>query len=78
MDILVAAIASAAMQTAPAAPAAHAQHSPTQQAQSTQQQSHDHKCCKEVNGKMECQMMKGHEGHSKGAGESPGGQKHNH
>ena len=69
MNILLAAIASVALQQTPAAPAAHTQHSPPQQAQ---QQSQEHKCCKHVNGKMECAMMKGHQGHGKDAVESPG------
>jgi len=66
MTILLAAAALAAAQTAPA-PVDHSQHSPAQHAQHQQgqQQGHaqhkgEHECCKEVNGKMECRMMKGH------------------
>lgn len=66
MNILIAVAAMAAAQTSPAAPVDHSQHSPAQHAQHQQatgdhaQHKGEHKCCKEVNGKMECQMMKGH------------------
>lgn len=59
MNILLASILLAAAQ----APVDHSQHNPAQHAQHQQgQKGHEgeHKCCKEVNGKMECQMMKGH------------------
>lgn len=72
MNILLVAVAVAAAQGAPAAPVDHSQHSPAQHAQHQQGQSakHDgeHKCCKEVNGKMECQMMKAHEAQHHGQG----------
>ena len=65
MNILFAAIALAAAQAAQPAPADHSQHNAAQPAKHQQgqkgQQDGEHKCCKQVNGKMECQMMKGHE-----------------
>lgn len=64
MNILIAAAALAAAQTTNSAPVDHSQHSPAQHAQHQHgqhaQHQGEHKCCKEVNGKMECQMMKGH------------------
>ncbi len=64
MTSLLAAVALAAAQAAPAAPVDHKQHSATQHAQH-QQQGHgqhrgQHECCKKVDGKMVCTMMKGH------------------
>ena len=56
---LVAAALAAATPAAPAAPVDHSQHTPAQHAQH-QKGEGEHKCCKEVNGKMECRMMKGH------------------
>ena len=78
MNILFAAAAIAAAQTAPA-PVDHSQHNAAQHAQhqkGQQQGEHaqhqgEHKCCKEVNGKMECQMMQGH-GAEKGQGKHQG------
>ena len=65
MNMLFAAVAFAAAQAAQPAPADHSQHNAAQHAQHQQGQKgqHDgeHKCCKQVNGKMECQMMKDHE-----------------
>ena len=64
MNIVFAAVALAAAQAAQPAPADHSQHSAAQHAQHQQgpkgQHDAEHKCCKEENGKMECQMMKGH------------------
>lgn len=61
MNILLAAAALVATQAAQPARTDHSQHSASQHAQHQQgQHQGDHKCCKEVNGKMECQMMKGH------------------
>lgn len=79
MNILFTALAFAAAQAAPASTdhsqhnaAQHAQHQQGQQ-QQVQHAQHkgEHKCCKEVNGKMECQMMKGH-GTEKGQGQHQG------
>lgn len=78
MNILLVAAAFAASQAAPAAPVDHSQHNAAQHAQHQKsgEAKHDcEKCCKEVNGKTECQMMKGdaakkggetghHQGHS--------------
>lgn len=77
MNILIATLALAA---APAAPADHSQHSPAQHAQHqagghAQHQQGKHEggsCCKEVNGKMECQMMKEHGGHKGGQASDQG------
>lgn len=76
MNILIAALALAA---APAAPVDHSQHSPAQHAQQqgqhAQHQQGKHEggsCCKEVNGKMECQMMKSHGGSKAGQGDVQG------
>ena len=79
MSILIASLALAA---APAAPVDHSQHSPAQQAQHQQQAAGhaQHKqgkheggsCCAEVNGKMECQMMKGHGGGKAGQADGQG------
>lgn len=72
MNILIAAVALAAAQTTNSAAVDHSQHSPAQHAQHQQahaqhaQHQGEHKCCKEVNGKMECQMMKGHGAQHKG------------
>ena len=64
MNILLAAVALATAQAAPAAPVDHSRHSAAQHAQYQQgqhaQHQGEHKCCTEVNGKMECQMMKRH------------------
>ena len=68
-------------QTAPAADAqaGHSQHHQQGQAghqhgHSGQQQGQHKECCKQVNGRMECQMMKGHGsqhgGHSQHQGHS--------
>jgi hypothetical protein len=61
---LIAAALAAATPAAPAAPVDHSQHTPAQHAQHQHAQHQkgegEHKCCKEVNGKMECRMMKGH------------------
>ena len=82
MTFLFAAVAFAAAQTAPA-PVDHSQHTAAQHAQHQQGQQQgkhaqhqgEHKCCKEVNGKMECQMMKGH-GAEKAQGEHKGHSSH--
>lgn len=79
MTMLLAAVALAAAQSAPAASVDHSQHTPAQQAQHQQGQQQgqhaqhqgEHKCCKKVNGKMECQMMKGH-GTEKGQADHQG------
>jgi len=63
MTSLLAAVAFTAAQSAPAAPVDHSQHTAAQHAQHMQQQQHqrgDHECCKQVDGKMVCTMMKGH------------------
>lgn len=64
MSILIATLALAA---ASAAPVDHKQHSPAQHAQQqgqhAQHQQGKHEggsCCAQVDGKMECQMMKAH------------------
>jgi len=54
----------AAAQTAPTdAQAGHSQH---------QQRGQHKSCCKQVNGKMECQMMKGHGSQQPGQGQPQG------
>ena len=82
MNILIAAAALAAAQAAPAAPVDHKQHSPAEHAQHQQgeHQQHQgmHKCCKEVDGKMQCQMMQGHGGQHQGHGSDKGQQGHSH
>ena len=80
MNILFAAVALATAQAAPAAPVDHSQHTPAQHAQHQQvqhaQHEGEHKCCKEVNGKMECQMMKGHGAQHQAQGGQEGHQGH--
>lgn len=76
-------IAMAALAAAPAAPADHKQHSPAEHAQHAQHSAAGHaqhqqgkhegkSCCAEVDGKMECQMMKGHGGDKAGHAEGQG------
>lgn len=73
MEMLMTALALAA--GAQAATVDHSQHNASQHAQHQQAEKGkhegEHKCCKEVNGKMECQMMKGH-GAEKGQAEHQG------
>ena len=81
MTMLFSAVAFAAAQAATAAPVDHSQHSAAQHAQHQQGQQQapgtrragEQDCCKQVDGKMECPMMKGdgadtahgqHQGHS--------------
>jgi hypothetical protein len=70
---LIAAALAAAAPAAPAAPVDHSQHTPAQHAQHQHAQHQggegEHKCCKEVNGKMECRMMKGHGSDKDGHGQ---------
>jgi uncharacterized protein involved in copper resistance len=76
MNILFAAVALATAQAAQPAPVDHSQHNAAQHAQHHDgQKGHhdgDHKCCSEVNGKMECQMMKGHGAPERQQGEHQG------
>ena len=80
MTFIFAVAAFAAAQAAPAAPVDHSQHNPAQHAQHQQgqhaQHQGEHKCCKEVNGKMECQMMKGHGAQHQDQGSHDGHQGH--
>lgn len=80
MNILFAAVALATAQPAPAALVDHSQHSATQHAQHRQgqqaQHQGEHKCCVEVNGKMECRMMKGDGAQHQGEGGQQGHQGH--
>ena len=82
MTMFLTIAAFAAVQAAQPAPVDHSQHSPAQHAQHQQGKaaghSGEHKCCKEVNGKMECQMMKGHGGQHQGHGQQQGQSGHSH
>ena len=80
MSIIMTALALvASTQAATAVPVDHSQHNATQHAQHQQAEKGKHEgqhdCCKQVNGKMECQMMKGH-GAEKGQGEHQGHSRH--
>lgn len=70
MTIFHAIVAIAAAQAAPAPSADHSNHNNAQHAQHQQGQHAEHggmhKCCTEVNGKMECKMMKGHKAEHQG------------
>lgn len=81
MNMLFAAAAIAAAQAAPAAHVDHNQHSPAEHAphQQGQQAQHqgEHQCCKEVDGKTVCQMMKGHGAQHQGH-DRQGDQEHAH
>lgn len=76
MNILFAAVALASAQAAPTVPVDHSQHTTAQRAKHQQGQPVQHKCCKEVNGKMECQMMKGHGAQHQGQGGPQGHEGH--
>ena len=73
-------IAMAALAAQPAAPVDHKQHSAAEHAQHqaaghAQHQQGKHEggpCCVEVDGKMECRMMKGHGGDKAGHAEGQG------
>ena len=66
MTITFALAALAAAQAATAAPVDHSKHNAAQHAQHQKAKGGDaahqgeHKCCKEVDGKMVCEMMQGH------------------
>lgn len=80
MTIFLAAVALATAQAASAAPIDHSRANAAQHAQHLQgqhaQSEGEHKCCTELNGKMECRMMKGHGAQNQGQPSHQGHQGH--
>jgi len=85
MTMFFAAMMLASTQMTPAAPVDHSRHTPAEHAQHQKGQMHgghegehkgQHKCCKKIDGKMQCQMMKGHGAHDEGHGAKQGHQGH--